>query len=259
MVPEISIIMPAYNEGANLARAVESVLAAFQRLDITGELVIVDDGSRDETPSIAQQFSQRDPFIRIVTHKKNEGIGAAYIDGLKEARGESVVYIPGDGENDPYDILRYLSLMEHVDIVVPYVYNREVRSLGRRILSRLYKWIVVLTFGPLSRYLNGTVIYRRSILRDLVPQARGFFFQTEILIRAIRRQYLYAEVPVALGNRGVGRSKAVTWSSFLSVARSYLKLAARILWPGRKGMPIAVDSVTARRKGAFPTSDSWKS
>jgi hypothetical protein len=132
--------------------------------------------------------------------------------------------IPGDGENDAPETLRYLPVMEHVDIVIPFVYNKTVRSWKRRLLSRLYRGIINMTFGLTLNYMNGTVIYRTCILKDVTLKSTGFFYQTELLIKSIRRGYLFAEVPYALSQRGGGASKATTLKSLVRVARNYLAI-----------------------------------
>ena len=94
--------------------------------------------------------------------------------------------MPGDAENDAFETLRYLTLMDDVDIVIPFIYNKEVRTKTRRILSKMYKGIINLSFGMLLNYMNGAVMFRKSILRYYNLQNAGFFFQTELLVNSIK-------------------------------------------------------------------------
>jgi glycosyltransferase involved in cell wall biosynthesis len=225
---QITAVMPSLNEEKNLEAAVQNVIASCQQLGVSGEIVIVNDGSSDGTGKLAEMLKARHPFIQVIHHDRPQGIGGSFWDGVRNARGEMVVMIPGDGENDAAEILRYLPLMDQVDLVVPYVFNRRVRSWARRKLSDLYRGIINLTFGTTLNYMNGTVLYRKCILDDLDLKAKGFFYQTELLIKCIRRGYLFAEVPCGLLKRAAGRSKATSLKSLKQVATAYLSLVVEI-------------------------------
>ena len=151
-------------------------------------------------------------------------MGASFWDGIDAARGKVAVWFPADNENDPWEIFRYHKLLEHVDIVIPFVFNKEARTAFRNILSLVYRVIINTTFHVNFNYTNGTIMYRRAMLKELDHRSKGFFFQTDILIRVVKKGYLFAEVPYKLGARMSGISKAVTFPSFMKVARGYLNL-----------------------------------
>ncbi len=132
--------------------------------------------------------------------------------------------LPGDNENEPLEIFRYFRLLEHVDIIIPFMFNKQVRSLFRNALSFFYRFVINTTFLVNLNYTNGTILYRRSILKDQPHRSKGFFFQTDILIRLIKKGYLFAEVPYKLRTRKEGISKAVTFPSLLNVIKGYLRL-----------------------------------
>ena len=127
-------------------------------------------------------------------------------------------------------MLRYLPLMKDVDMIIPYVYNREVRTIFRRLLSKPYKLIINLSFGMLLNYMNGTVMYRRKILDSVHLHSKGFFFQTELLIKCINRGYLYAEVPYKISPRDGGRQKAINLQSVFVVIKEYIQLLVAVYW-----------------------------
>jgi len=156
------------------------------------------------------------------------GIGASFWDGVNNSNGDIVLMIPGDNENDPFETLRYVSLLDHVDIVIPFAFNKNIRALSRNILSSLYLGIINLTFMTNFHYTNSTLIYRKSILKQLAHKDNSFFFQTDILIRLVKRGYLFSEVPYSLGMRKGGKSKAVSFSSFLKIVKGYLRLVKGI-------------------------------
>jgi glycosyltransferase involved in cell wall biosynthesis len=254
-LPSLSIVMPCLNEAGNVAAAIDNALKAIDKYGIRGELIVVNDGSTDETPAIVMELSRRDSRIRMIQHAMPQGIGASFLDGTRQATNELVVLFPGDNEDDPEDILRYFHLANDVDIIVPFICNVEVRSLARRVLSSLYRLIVNLSFGTNLNYTNGAVIYNRSVLNDLRLNSTGFFYQAEILIRLIRAGYLYAEVPHFLACRNHGKTKALTLRSFMAVAKSYLSLMWHIHVVrdlGATGAALETESATFRRRMSRP-------
>ena len=246
---KISVIMPALNEEANIQRAVQNVAEALSKMGIIGEIVVINDGSSDGTSDIVRELTEIYPFLRMLEHSEPMGIGASFMDGVRSARGEIVTMLPGDGENDAFEILRYLPLMEHVDVVVPFIHNTDVRSRGRRILSALYRTIINLSFRMLLNYTNGTVIYRRCLLQDIDLKANGFFYQTELLIKCIKRGYFYAEVPCRLERRTQGGSKALNLSALGDVVRGYISTMAEVYFMGAGKGLIVSGSNTSNGKG----------
>ena len=170
---------------------------------------------------------QRDPRVRLVNHDKPGGIGAAFWDGVAHARGDVVCLLPGDNENDPWEILRYHRLMEHVDILIPFVFNKEARSLFRNGLSYVFRFIINTTFLVNFNYTNGTVMYRKKLL---------------------------AEVPYRLDVRPHGVSKAVSFPSLMRVMKGYLPLVRDVYFSGERNATaeFATGSQTARRHGGEP-------
>ena len=230
---DLSIIMPALNEEENISSAIGHTREAFSAHGISGEIVVVNDGSTDRTPEIVEEILGREGegMIRLVHHRTPQGLGAAFRDGLKEARGEAVAFMPGDDENDPGEIMRYYGLLSQVDMVVPFVYNKEIRPKVRNLISGVFRMIVNLSFGVNFNYTNGTVLYRRAILSSTPNRSNGFFFQTENVVRAVWNGYLFAEVPYRLAIRGGGESKAISLRSLRQVAGDYLALFREIYFP----------------------------
>jgi len=229
----VSVLMPCLNEEGNIEATIKSVLGAFDLLasdSLSGEVIVVDDGSQDDTLKIATAKSKEDSRISVKSHERNQGIGAAFWTGFDHSRGDAVCLVPGDGQIDPVEILRYHRLIEQVDFVVPFSINGQTRTRFRRILSWTYRKIVNMTFGTEFHYTNGAVLYKARMLKELARVRRdpGFFFQTDLLVRAVKAQYLYAEVPFRVDVRRTGRSTALSWRSFRVVCKGYLTLFAEL-------------------------------
>lgn len=249
-IGKVSIVMPALNEEKNIIAAIDNTILAFKDYNLKGEIIVINDGSTDRTRYLVEGKMSADTnnVIKLVNHEKPKGIGASFWDGLDKVEGEIIAMFPGDNENDPWEIFRYLKLLEQVDLVIPFVFNREVRPLFRNILSLLYRFIINTTFLVNFNYTNGTVLYRRSVLKELDYRSQGFFFQTDILVRLTKKGYLFAEVPYRLGLRKSGISKAVSFPSLLQVIKGYLCLIRDYYFKKRKQSRIfSSDSVSAQR------------
>ena len=134
--------------------------------------------------------------------------------------------------------------------LIPFIFNKEARSLLRNTLSYIYRLIVNTTFIVNFNYTNGTVLYRKSVLKELDYRSNGFFFQTDILIRTVKKGYLFAEVPYRLGQRAKGVSKAITFPSLRQVVKGYLRLIKDHYFSKSKRAKhnYADDSLTAVRR-----------
>jgi dolichol-phosphate mannosyltransferase len=221
---KLSVVVTALNEERNILPAIRNILTALDHFGIEGEIIAINDGSTDKTEELIRQLAAEPLCIKLLSHEKPQGVGASFWDGVEASSGDVVVWMPGDNENDAWEIFRYHQLMQHVDIVIPFIFNKEVRPLYRNALSFIYRFVVNTTFGVYFNYTNGTILYRKSLFKDIGPRSGGFFFQTDILIRAAKKGYLFAEVPYRLNIREHGVSKAVTFPSLIRVAKGYLRL-----------------------------------
>jgi len=218
----ITVIMPALNEEQNVRKAVADLMDAFYDAAYDWEIVLVDDGSSDGTGRIVDEIARQESRVMVIHHTQPCGIGYCFREGIEASRKEVITWLPADGENSPRELLKYLPLMEYVDIVIPFVVNKASRPLGRRILSAIYLSIINLTFRTRFNYTNGNIIYRRDVFGVVKPRSNGFLVHAECLVRAIKAGFTFAEVPVTLNKRIEGDSKALLFRSLLSVVREYI-------------------------------------
>jgi len=220
----ITVMMPALNEEANIKRAASDLIRVFQNTGYDWEIVLIDDGSSDGTGRIVDEIAEGESRVKVIHHVWPRGIGSCFREGIEESTKEVITWLPGDGENDPSELLKYLPLIEHVDIIIPFVINKRVRPLSRRILSAIYLAIINATFGTRFNYTNGNIIYRKKIFDMIKPQSNGFLVHAECLVRAIRAGFTFAEVPITLKERLEGDSKALLINSFFCVCREFISL-----------------------------------
>ena len=243
----ISIIITALNEEENIVSTIKNTLTALRDFSIQGEVVFIDDGSTDGTGGAVQKAFGDVQNIRTVRHERPHGVGASFWEGIDHAQGDVVVWVPGDNEVDLWELLRYFSLLSHVDLVIPFIFNTRARSFARRTLSSVYRFIINATFGTNFNYTNGPILYRRSIVQKLPYRSASFFFQTDALIRLAKDGFMFAEVPFIVAKREHGISKAVSFPSFVKVVKGYVRLVRDIYFHAKVTATHAADTQTAKR------------
>jgi len=142
-MPDLSIVLPIYNESENIPRLYDELMPALERLGRSFEVIAVDDGSRDNSLAVLKQLAEADPHLVVVSLRRNFGQTAAFAAGFEQARGATVITIDADGQNDPADIALLLDKMaEGYDIVSGWRQNRKEPLLTRKIPSRVANAII---------------------------------------------------------------------------------------------------------------------
>jgi len=166
---DLSIVVPLYNEVANLPLLVEQLLAALRPLGQRFELVLVDDGSRDGSPAVLEDLSRRVPELVAVLLRRNYGQTAAMAAGFDASRGAVIVTLDGDLQNDPADILLLLAqLSEGFDLVSGWRHQRQDAAISRLLPSRLANRLIARVTGvQLHDYGCSLKAYRRELVEDM--------------------------------------------------------------------------------------------
>jgi glycosyltransferase involved in cell wall biosynthesis len=205
-VPDLSIIVPVYDEEDSLSPLWTELREVLDRLGLAYEVIFVDDGSRDRSAEIIRGFREADARVRLVRLKENGGETAATDAGFKAARGQRVVVMDADLQNDPRDIPTLLSHLDHWDAATGWRVQRAqgdglVRRVSSRIANGLRNWV-----SDESIHDSGCTFraFRRECLRGL-ELYRGFHRFIPTLLKM--RGYRVIEVSVSHRPRRFGRSK----------------------------------------------------
>jgi glycosyltransferase involved in cell wall biosynthesis len=192
-VDGISIVLPARNEVANIAKAVESSLAVARRLTVRHEVIVVDDGSRDGTGAVVEGLArQHYPRVRLVTHPVNQGYGAALRTGFEHARFGLVFFTDSDNQFDVGEIRSLLPLMADHDLVTGFRVNRNDPPI-RAVFSWLYNRLVEVLFGVRVRDVNCAFkLMNRELIDGITIECHNFFVNTELLAKARRQHFRIA-------------------------------------------------------------------
>jgi glycosyltransferase involved in cell wall biosynthesis len=220
----LSIIIPAYNEEKTLAASVESACAAAMQSETDFEILIVNDCSTDQTAQIAAEIASRDQRIRALSNQVNLGMGGAFKTGLREARLSHIMVFPADNEHPIDGVLPILQARGKADIIIPYVTNPEIRARHRRVISWCYVTLVNLLFGQKIPYYNGLVLQRTDLLRSMSIETNSFSFQTEAILKLLKKKASWVAIGVPLHQPSHSKTKAFRIKNVLGVMSTLMRL-----------------------------------
>ena len=224
MAETLSIAVMAYNEGHTLESVVREILEEMIACDQGVEIVIVNDGSEDETEATADRLASEIPQVRAVHHPENQGLGEVYRTGFSEARGEWLTFMPGDGQIPASDLHGFLALMPESDMVLGYIPDRPIPlyvkalSFGERLLYRIL-------FGAMPRF-QGIVMVRTELLQEspLVSEGRGWTILMELILKTARGKYRLDQAQTGLRDRVAGESRVNNIQTIVSNLRQVIAL-----------------------------------
>ena len=204
--PEISVFLPVYNEEPNLLPLHAKLDDALKKLERSAEIIYVDDGSTDGSLRILREIASADPRVRVVALKRNYGQTAAMAAGIDAARGEVLIPMDADLQNDPADIVRLLEKLDQgFDVVSGWRKHRKDKMVTRKIPSMIANRVISWIGGvPLHDYGCSLKAYRRESLQDVRLYGEMHRF---IPIYASWAGARVTEIPVEHHARTMGQSK----------------------------------------------------
>lgn len=226
--PQLSIVLPAYNEEGNIERAVREAFMGAAKVPARCEVVAVNDGSRDGTAGILKrlevEFGKR---LRVVEHPVNLGYGVALRDGFRASRGELVFYTDSDNQFDLGELAGFVPLMKDHDVILGFRIDRQDPWL-RKFVSGGFNRLSSLAFGMSVRDLNCSFkLFKGDLIRALPLVTTDFFIDTELVARIHRGGYRYVQKGVRHFPRTAGRSTVRPSDvprTLVSLARMWLLL-----------------------------------
>lgn len=228
--PELSIVVPSYNEALHLEGVITTMTQAFQSANLDYEICIVNNGSHDETNTIIEKLKSADQRITGITITVNRGYGGGILAGLAKARGRILGWTHADGQSDPNDIIRLFHQMhtEHREL------GKAVRVVSsepwiRKILSALYYAIFQILFWSPYRDINGTPkLLTRNAMEKLSLESRDWFIDPEFVIKALRHQMVISEIETTWHIRKSGGTKARLFLAGLEFFKNMLAYRFRL-------------------------------
>jgi phenylacetate-coenzyme A ligase PaaK-like adenylate-forming protein len=207
---DISVVAPCYNEAKNIPELVMRLLAVFAKRNISGQIVLVNDGSTDNTGRLIDEYARTHRDVLAVHHTVNRGIEAAWRSGVDAARGEFVCLIDADLQNLPEDVWRLYREIQFTAADMVQGYRSSVGRLkdSRHALSKGLNVILNVLFGMHARdNKSGFVIARREVLLEVLTHRYSYrYFQTFIAVSAKAKGYRIHEIETLFESRLLGNS-----------------------------------------------------
>jgi glycosyltransferase involved in cell wall biosynthesis len=236
----LSIVIPAYNEESGIAEIITRVLAVREAIQATGledlELIVVDDGSQDNTAKITDEMAQGSDTLRLIRHPQNKGYGAALKTGFSQARGELLGFLDADGTYPPeYFPALVKPALNGSDLVIGSRMSGadSQMPLTRRIGNYFFAGLLsVLGFQKITDSASGMRVFHRNILERIYPLPDGLNLTPVMSTRAMHEGIEMVEVPIPYSER-LGRSK-------LSVVRDGSLFLQSILWTALTYNPVRI-------------------
>jgi glycosyltransferase involved in cell wall biosynthesis len=220
---KLSIIVPVYNEEATI----EKILKKLDQLNLEKEIIVVNDGSKDNTWQKIEAVKSSIPLLKCINLERNMGKGRAIREGLKEAQGELVAIQDADLEYDPHDLLKLISELEKKGADVAYGVRRfkgggspTWHRLVNRFLSLLTSLIY---FSNIKDMETCYKLMPRQIWKSLKLKSDRFEIEAEITAKVLRNKYKIVQVPISYSFRRYSEGKKISWLDGLKTLYVLLK------------------------------------
>lgn len=198
-VSELSIFFPFWNEEKNIKRVATDAMAVAKDVAEKWEIILVDDGSTDDTLKIAKELAKKNKNIRVVSHTPNRGYGAALREGLTAAKYKYIVFADGDGQFDFSQVSLLIDAIKGKDMAIGFrKKRRDEKILIRLLLMYLLKvWAFILFRFYVKDIDCGFKLFKKSSIETIMPlRSDGAMITTEILAKAKARKLQIAQVGV---------------------------------------------------------------
>jgi glycosyltransferase involved in cell wall biosynthesis len=242
----LSLVIPAHNEAANIARVMAASLAVLTELAPEWEVVLVDDGSTDATVSIAKDMmASNGGRLRIVQHQRKSGYGLTVADGLRASAGDYIAFMDGDGQFDPQDLKTLAGLLGTADLVGGWR-RRRADPGYRLVIAGVFNLLVRGFYGIRVRDIDcGLKLMRRRVLDAAAPLlARSALLNTELYFKAQRCGLRVTQVPVNHYPRVAGVRSGARLIPIMRAIRDLIWLRLRLArqWKAAPVRPVPENS-----------------
>jgi glycosyltransferase involved in cell wall biosynthesis len=227
----ISIVIPAYNESGNLVPLVDACEKALASVEGSHEIVIVNDGSTDDTPEVLAALEARLSLLRTIHHKPGKNIGChpSELEALKVARGDVALFLPADLQIHPSSLPSFLAAAEQADVVASRRLHR-ADNAARRFLSWANNRVERILMGVEVHDAHSSMLLRRPVLDQIVPLivSSSALIPAELLVRARRHGLRITEIDIEHHPRLVGRQTGAKLVGILLVHLDMLRLRSQL-------------------------------
>jgi glycosyltransferase involved in cell wall biosynthesis len=223
----LSVVLPAHNEEGAIATTVHSIVETLLPWVPDFEVIVVNDGSQDNTRAIVEAIALSDPHVRLITHEANQGYGATLVTGFEAVTKNLAFFTDSDGQFDPRDLAPFFPLIEQYDAVLGYRINRQDTWL-RKLNAWGWHLLVATIFGVQVRDVDCAFkLYRVEFFLQNRLETRGAMINAEILYKLKRSGCTMTEVGVRHLPRATGKATGAKPSVILRAFREMFYYARK--------------------------------
>lgn len=224
----LSVFFPCYNEEYNIKKIVDSADDFLPSIACDYEIIVVDDGSEDETANVVRSLLKEKPHVRLISHETNRGYGAALRSGFRNSTKDYIFFTDGDNQFDIRDLTHFLPWIREFDIIAGYRIKRQDNFM-RTINAWCFQNFVRLLFGLRIRDLNCAFkLFKREVIENVAMASEGAFINAEILVGAMRKGYTIKEIGVAHYPRKWGTRTGANMKVILKAFYELFKLRKKL-------------------------------
>jgi glycosyltransferase involved in cell wall biosynthesis len=229
--PEVTLFVACYNEEGNIVGALDTTVAACEEVGCSYEIIVIDDGSRDQSALRVKEYQAQHPDrpIRLVQNPRNRGLACNFVEGSFLGRGKYYRLVCGDNVEPLATQKAILDKRGQADMVIPYPLAVQNKTVLRKTVSLAFTFLVNLLSGYRLRYWNACALYHRTSVQRWHSNTLGFGFQAELTSQLLREGQTFVEVGCSYHERTSGKATALTLRNLIAVTHSLLAILLRRL------------------------------
>jgi glycosyltransferase involved in cell wall biosynthesis len=221
--PVVSIVIPVFNEEKTIGNVIEDTATVMKSLNMPHEIIVVDDGSTDNTRRVAAAYK-----VKVLSDGKNRGKGYAERKGFEHAQGDIIVTIDGDGAHKPKEISNLITpLLNGTDVAAGsrFLGRGEYRTSKLNLLGNMMfnMAILMITGRYVTDSQTGFRAIKKEVLKKLNLESEGFDIETEITVKSLRNGFTFREQPITVNRREYNASKLRILSDGAKILKTILK------------------------------------
>lgn len=217
LLTSVSLVIPAYNDETTIGRLIEDSDALLSEVCRDYEIVVINDGSNDNTLDVLQEAASQNRRIKVINHEVNEGFGATIRELYLSGNKDLIFSLPGDYQYAPKELLAMARGLEKNDFVIGLRVKRNDPA-RRKFQSHIYNTLLRFLYGHRHTDVNSIKLFRRSILDKVTLRSHTPFVDAELCIRAERAGFKVVEIPIdhlpRLSQGASGGKFSVIWETF---------------------------------------------
>jgi glycosyltransferase involved in cell wall biosynthesis len=226
-ITNLSVFFPAYNEESNIAKTVNLAIKFLESEKINYEILVVNDGSSDQTAAVVSELTRKNKRISLISHPRNRGYGGALKTGMKESAFDWICYADSDGQFNFQELQYFLKFINQYDMVIGYRKKRSDSQI-RHLLAKALQIGDWLLFGVWFKDIDcGFKLFKKKVVQTVFPLVtESAITESEFMIKAKRAGFKIKEVGVT----HLAREKGIQTGAQLKVVSKAIREAFKLFW-----------------------------